>query len=154
MIHFRFHLNVSYARRLVVIFIQESVMFTSDVLSPVHSAGRLTRPVDQWTVGQCHWAAAAPSRLSCAGSRWPASRSTQLVYRVQVNPTLCAKFHVGCTVNNMKSPRCAIGLSIRYAGLPSVILISFMYDMYFAVIVIWLCICLDHWSLLLMAYPG
>ena len=72
---------------------------------------------------------------------------TQLVYRVQVSPTLCAKFHVDCTVNNMKNPRCVTGLSIRYVGLPFVILISFMYDMYFAVIVIWLCICLDPWSI-------
>ena len=137
------------------------------------SAGRLTR-----SVGQCHWAAAAPSRLSCAGSRWPAPRSatgahsvyknfeprlghawrpglahtqgvsrTQLVCRVQVSPILCAKFHVDCTVNNMKNPRCATVLSIRYVGLLFVILISFMYDMYFAVIVIWLCICLDPWSI-------
>ena len=72
---------------------------------------------------------------------------TQLVCRVQVSPTLCAKFHADCTVNNMKNPRCATGLSIRYVGLPFVILISFMYDMYFAIIVIWLCICLDSWSI-------
>ena len=145
------------------------------------SAGRLTR-----SVGQCHWAAAAPSRLSCTGSRWPAPRSatgaysmtagsagqclqnfaprlghawrpstahtqgvsrTQLVCRAQVSPTLCAKFHVDCTVNNMKNPRCATGLLIRYVGLPFVIMISFKYDMYFAAIVIWFCICLDPWSI-------
>ena len=147
------------------------------------SAGRLTQ-----LVGQCHGATAAPSQLSCAGSRWPTPRSatgahsmtagsagqclqnfaprpghawrpvpahtqgvcrTQLVCRVQVGPTFYAKFHVDCTVNNMKNPRCATGLSIRYVGLPFVILISFMYDiyMYFAIIIVWLCICLDPWSI-------
>ena len=61
---------------------------------------------------------------------------TLLVYRVQVSPTLCAKFDVDCTVNNMKNPRSATGILIRYVGLPFAILILFMYDMYFAVIAV------------------
>ena len=48
-IHFRFHLNGSHAQRLPVTFIHESVMFTSDVLSPVHSvswsAHSVSRPM-------------------------------------------------------------------------------------------------------------
>ena len=192
MIHFRFHLNRSHAERLPVIFIHESVMFTSDVLSPVHSV---------------NWSAHSLSRsmpLSrsstvAAQLRWfPMTGSSQCHRRPQhdsrehrpVFTPFCAQTrarvatgpgtHAGCeshpacvprpgkpnfvcqiprwlTVNNMKNPRCATGLSIRYVGLPFVILISFMYDMYFAVIVIWLCICLDPWSikkLLLLNHPG
>ena len=174
MIHFRFHLNGSHAQRLPVTFIHESVMFTSDVLTPVHSvswsAHSVSRPMPlsrgSTVAAQLRWFPMTGSsqchrRPQCLqnfeprlGHAWrpgPAHTQgvsrTQLVCRVQVSPTLCAKFHVDCTVNNMKNPRCATVLSIRYVGLLFVILISFIYDMYFAVIVIWLCICLDPWSI-------
>ena len=66
-IHFRFHLNGSHAQRLPVTFIHESVMFTSDVLSPVHSVSWSAHSVSR------------PMPLSrgstvAAGSRWPAPR--------------------------------------------------------------------------------
>ena len=69
----------------------------------------------------------------CTASRW-----AQLCVP---NYTLTAQL-ITC-----KNSRCATCLLIRYVGLPFVILILFMYDMYFAVIVIWLCICLDPWSI-------
>ena len=181
-IHFRFHLNGSHAQRLPVIFIHKSVVFTSDVLSPLHSVSWSAHPDSRsmplsrgsTVAAQLRWfpkpaprsatgvhSMTAGSAGQCLqnfaprlGHAWrlgPAHTQglshTQLVYRVQVSPTLCTKFQVDCTVNNMKNPRCATGLPIRYVGLPFVILISFMYDMYFAVIVIWLCICLDPWSI-------
>ena len=149
-------------------------MFTSDVLSAVHSvswsAHSVSRPMPlsrgSTVAAQLRWFPMTGSsqchrRPQCLqnfvprlGHAWrpgPAHTQgvsrTQLVCRVQVSPTLYAKFHVDCTVNNMKNPRCATVLSIRYVGLLFVILISFVYDMYFAVIVIWLCICLDPWSI-------
>ena len=149
-------------------------MFTSDVLSPVHSvswsAHSVSRPMPlsrgSTVAAQLRWFPMTGSsqchrrpqclqnfepRLGHAWRSGPAHTQgvsrTQLVCRVQVSPISCAKFHVDCTVNNMKNPRCATVLSIRYVGLLFVILISFMYDMYFAVIVIWLCICLDPWSI-------
>ena len=149
-------------------------MFISDVLSPVHSvswsAHSVSRPMPlsrgSTVAAQLRWFPMTGSsqchrRPQCLqnfeprlGHAWrpgPAHTQgvsrTQLVCRVQVSPTLCAKFHVDCTVNNMKNPRCATVLSIRYVGLLFVILISFIYDMYFALIVIWLCICLDPWSI-------
>ena len=113
-------------------------MFTSDVLSPVHSVSWSAHSVSRsmplsrgsTVAAQLRWFPMTDSsqchrRPQCLqnfaprlGHAWrpgPAHTQgvsrTQFVCRVQVSPTLCAKFHIDCTVN-MKNPRCATGISI------------------------------------------